>query len=220
MYNILFIGNSHTYVNNLPEIFKNVAKSAGIDVNVAAVTNGGWTLEKHASLDDTYGSATDAVLKGRKFDFVVLQEQSTRPAAEPEKFCAAVEKLLEKIKENGASPYLYCTWGHKTGGAALEKHGWTTESMTENVAESFDAVGKKFGVPVAHVGKAFLEVSTNHSEIDLYAPDLLHASKYGSFLAALVIFAKIFNYDVTTVDYDYVFTEEEAAILKNAANKK
>ena len=219
MYNILFIGNSHTYVNNLPEIFKNIAKSAGIDVNVAAVTNGGWTLERHASLDDTYGSAVDAVLKGRKFDFVVLQEQSSRPAAEPDKFRMAVVKLLEKIKENGASPYLYCTWGHKTGSAALEKYGWTTESMTEKVAESFDAVGNELCIPVAHVGKAFWDVSTNCGEIELYAPDFLHASKHGSFLAALTIFAKMFNYDVTTVDYDYIFTKEEAAILKNAANK-
>ncbi len=216
MYNILFIGNSHTYVNNLPEIFKNIAKSAGIEVNVAAVTNGGWSLERHASIDDVYGSATDAVLKGRKFDFVVLQEQSTRPAAEPEKFRAAVEILLEKIKENGASPFLYCTWGHKTGSAALEKYGWTTESMTEKVAESFDVVGNAFGIPVAHVGKAFFDVSTNHGEIELYAPDCLHASKYGSFLAALAIFAKIFNRDVRDVKYNYIFTEEEAKILKEA----
>ncbi len=219
MLHILFIGNSHTYVNNLPEILKNIAKSAGIELNVAAVTNGGWTLERHASLDDPYGSAVDAVLKGRKLDFVVLQEQSARPAAEPDKFCAAVEKLLEKIKANGASPCLYCTWGLKTGNAVLEKHGWTTESMTEKVAASYDAVGNAFGIPVAHVGKAFLDVSTNHSEIELFAPDLLHASKYGSFLAALTIFAKIFNRDVSDIAYNYIFTEEEAAILKAAANK-
>ena len=218
MYNILFIGNSHTYVNNLPEIFKNIAKSAGIEVNVAAVTNGGWTLEKHASLDDTYGSATDAVLKGRKFDYVVLQELSTRPMVDPEKFRTAVQILLEKVKENGASPYLYCTWGHKVGSAALEKNGWTTEGMTEQVAEVYDRVGGEFSVPVVHVGKAFYDVSTN-SEIDLYAPDCFHASKYGSFLAALTIFAKIFSIDVTTLDYNYCVTEEEAAILKAAAIK-
>ncbi len=219
MFNILFIGNSHTFVNNIPEIFKNIANSAGIELNVAAVTNGGWSLERHASFDDPYGSAIDAVLKGRKFDFVVLQEQSIRPAAEPDKFRAAVGILLEKIKENGASPYLYCTWGLKTGNAILEKHGWTTESMTEKVAESVDAVGNELGIPVAHVGKAFLDVSTNHGEIELYAPDLLHASKYGSFLAALTIFAKIFNRDVSDIKYNYIFTEEEAAILKDAANK-
>lgn len=216
MYSILFIGNSYTYVNNLPAIFKEIAKAEGIEINVAAVTNGGWTLERHASIDDVYGSATDAVLKGKRFDFVVLQEQSIRPASEPEKFRDAVKILLEKVKENGAKPYLYCTWGRKEGSQVLTDNGWTHKEMTEKLAASYNAVGEEFSVPVANVGKAFYAINTTHPEIDLYTADLSHPSKYGSYLAALTVFAKIFDRDAETLKYNYTLTEEEAKILKEA----
>ena len=216
MIDILFIGNSYTYVNNLPEIFKNIAKSAGIEVSVAAVTNGGWTLEKHASTEDVYGMTTDIVLKGKKFDIVVLQEQSILPAAETEKFREAVKILLEKVKANGAKPYFYCTWGRKEGSTVLTDNGWTHKKMTEKLANAYDAVGKEFSVPVAHVGKAFYKINISHTGIDLYTSDLSHPSKYGSYLAALVLFAKIFDRDVKDIDYNYIFTKEEADILKAA----
>lgn len=219
MYNILFIGNSYTYVNNLPAIFKEIAKSAGIEVNATAVTNGGWTLEKHADINDVYGSATDAVLKGKKFDYVVLQEQSIRPATETERFRAAVEKLLAKIEENGAKSYFYCTWGRKEGSSVLIDNNWTHEVMTEKLIAAYTAVGEKFGIPVAYVGKAFSDINKNHPEIDLYTADLSHPSKYGSFLAALTIFTKIFDKDPRDISYNYIFTEEEAAVLKDAASK-
>ncbi len=216
MYNVLFIGNSYTYLNNLPAIFKEIAKAEGIEVNACAVTNGGWTLEKHADTDDVYGSATDAVLKGKRFDFVVLQEYSVRPAAEFEKFRVAVEKLLGKINENGAKPYLYCTWGRKEGSAVLTDNGWTHKEMTKKIAAAYSKVGEEFNIPVAYVGKAFLKVNIDNPEIDLYTADLSHPSKYGSFLAALTLFAKIFDRDVSVAKYNYIFTQEEAQILKDA----
>ena len=217
MYSIFFIGNSYTYVNNLPSIFVDIAKSAGIEIEAAAVTNGGWTLEKHASLDDVYGAATDAVLKGKKFDYVVMQEQSIRPAADTELFRTAVEKLLDKVRQNGAKPYLYCTWGRKNGSTVLFDNGWTNESMTDKLEAAYDSVGEEFCIPVAHVGRAFYYVNKNHPEYDLYTADLSHPSKYGSFLAALTIFAKMFVRDPREIAYNYIFTEEEAAVLKNAA---
>ncbi|MBQ4150977.1 MAG: hypothetical protein IJC81_04170 [Clostridia bacterium] len=220
MYSILFIGNSYTYFNTLPAIFKEIANSAGIDVSVAAVTQGGWTLEKHADINDVYGCSTDAVLKGKKFDFVILQEQSVRPALEFKKFREAVKKLLVKIKENGAKPCLYATWGRKEGSTVLGDNGWTNKSMTEKLSAAYDSVGNEFGIPVAHVGNAFYEFNTKATGMDLYTSDLSHPSKYGSFLAALTIFATVFDKDPINVPYNYIFTEEEAAVLKNAAKNK
>ena len=46
--NILFIGNSHTYFNGLPRVFKNIASSAGkATSNVSSSTFGGYTLYDH-----------------------------------------------------------------------------------------------------------------------------------------------------------------------------
>ena len=53
---ILFIGNSYTSVNNLPELFKRIVRSAGYPIpTIEASTPGGLTLEQQAKLPATLG---------------------------------------------------------------------------------------------------------------------------------------------------------------------
>jgi hypothetical protein len=44
---ILFIGNSYTYVNNLPKTFARIAKSGGHRVVTAVSAEAGWALSDH-----------------------------------------------------------------------------------------------------------------------------------------------------------------------------
>src|SRR5438105_1158267 len=46
---VLFIGNSYTFVNNLPDVFADLAASAGRRVDTGLVAAGGWTLARHAA---------------------------------------------------------------------------------------------------------------------------------------------------------------------------
>ena len=75
---------------------------------------------------------------------------------------------------------LYATPGRKEGHPDLAELGMSSAEMAEKVAAAYDAVGEKFGLPVAQVGRVFLA----HSGEDLYDPDLLHPSLRGSTLAA------------------------------------
>lgn len=218
-YNILFIGNSYTYFNDMPtEYFAKIAESAGYDVNVTAITKGGWTLEKHADTNDECGAAVDAALRDNSYDFVVLQEQSLRPVVNTERFWVSARKLYEKVKANGAAAVFYSTWGRREGSEKLAEFSLTQESMTTKLADAYNAIGKELGACVAHAGLAFYEVYKN-SDIELYDPDLSHPSKHGSFLAALTIFAKMFDFDVRKVVFGAGFTEDENKILKEAAYK-
>ena len=216
-FKILFIGNSYTYVNNLPAIFGEIAKEAGYNLHIAAVTNGGWTLEKHATVADVYGAAVDAVLKGEKFDYVILQEQSLRPSVNTEPFFKAVRDLMEKIKLNGATAFLYGTWGRKEGSAALEEHSMTQEEMTYKTAASYAKAANEHNINVAQTGFAYWDVCKNHPEIELFATDKSHPSKSGSFLSALTIYAKLFGKDPREIKYTMNLEESEANILKTAA---
>ena len=158
-YSILFIGNSYTYYNDMPEaIFKNLAKSAGYDVEITSITKGAYTLEKMADPNDTYGAQVERVLTGtKKYDYVILQEQSARPATmSAGNFYEAVRNLSARIQESGATPILYSTWGRKKGSSTLTDNGWTNESMTWKLAAAYEAIGKELNIPVAHVGLAFL----------------------------------------------------------------
>lgn len=219
-YMILFIGNSYTYFANMPSrYFGEIMKSAGYKVRVISLTKGGWTLLKSANPDDELGSRIASTMRSKKFDFVVLQEQSMTPALNIGAFYSGVRKLDEKIRENGATPILYATWGRKQGSGDLTDYGLTSETMTWKLAAAYGTIGKTLDIPVAHVGLAFRDITQNQRNINLYDPDLSHPSEAGSYLAALTIFARITGIDPTTIDYDGGVGAEVDALLKEAARK-
>ena len=219
-YNFLFIGNSYTHYNDMPEqIFAKILKAAGYDATVTRITKGGWYLIDSAKATDEVGAKVESALQLRDYDYIVLQEQSTCPAATPEKFYTGVRNLVEKVRADGATPILYGTWGRKEGHSVLKENGWTNESMTWMISAAYEAIGTELGVDVAYAGLAFFDVYNNNKNINLYDSDLTHPNATGSYLAAMTIFAKITGVDPTTVDYNANLTNDAADILKEAARK-
>ena len=219
-YNILFIGNSYTYYGSMPtRYFEGIMKAAGYKVRVISVTKGGWTLLGSSRSSDELGRQVEAVLANTKFDFVVMQEQSTTPVDNIGSFYSGVKGLDKKIRDNGATPILYATWGRKSGSSTLTSMGLTNETMTWRLAAAYATIGKRLDIPVAHVGLAFRDIVVNQPRVELYDPDLSHPSEAGSYLAALTIFARITGVDPTTVDFDGGVGSKIDPIIKEAARK-
>ncbi len=219
-YSVLFIGNSYTYYNDMPtEIFGKFAQSAGYDVDVTAITNGGYRLYQFADPSDKYGARVEAELSGdQKYDYVILQEQSILPASEDcADFYEAVRALAARVRKAGATPVLYATWGRKEGNPNLEKYGWTNENMTWKIAAAYQAIGDELDISVAYAGLAFYDVNAGSNDIELYDPDRSHPSYSGSYLAAATLFAKIFDEDPTVVPFVGNLSEADANVLCTAA---
>ncbi len=72
---ILFIGNSYTYVNDLPTMFTNFALSTGDTISTDSSTPGGHTFNNH-----TQNSTTISKIMQGNWNYVVLQEQSQLPS--------------------------------------------------------------------------------------------------------------------------------------------
>ncbi len=219
-YNILFIGNSYTYFNEMPALFQRVLQQNGYGkVHVNSVTNGGWTLLQHASSTDTYGKKVETELAKGIYDYVILQEQSTRPVIDTPLFYDGARAIVEKVRAAGAEPIFYQTWGRKEGNSTLREYDLTNESMTHKLAAAYTAIGEELSVPVAPVGYAFFDVHTAKGDtINLYDPDLTHPSKNGSYLAALTIMTKLLGIDPTTFTVRGI--DEDAAKVLTAAAKK
>ena len=66
--NILFIGNSYTHYNNMPFIFKNMAVSKNIKINVEMNAKSNHTFKMHAQRSEMYSA-----IRSKKWDYVVLQ---------------------------------------------------------------------------------------------------------------------------------------------------
>ena len=219
---VLFIGNSYTYYHDMPtQIFDQIARAAGYEPNVISVTCGGYSLEQHADPQNTYGLKVASYLLPKNinmFDFVVMQEQSQRPAYNNRApFYDAVRTISAKAQAINAKPILYSTWGRRSDSKDLKSMGLTNESMTWRLAAGYSAIGEELNIPVGHVGLAFYEVYTGNSGIELYDDDATHPSYAGSYLAAMTLFSKMTGIDPTTVDFVGELTEAEAAVLKQAA---
>ena len=218
-YRVLFVGNSYTIRNNLTDIFKNIAVSAGYDVTVDKVLKGAYTLLKFADENDEYGAQVKTALDSNKYDFVVIQGQSYMPISDPGSFYDGVRAMNEKIKANGATPILYETWGRKTGHSVLTQYGWTNETMTWKLAGAYEAIGKELGIDVAYAGLAFYDLYTG-TNIELYHSDKTHPSYNGSYTAAMTIFAEIFGVRPTEINYTEGLSGDNAADLIRAAAEK
>ena len=50
---VLFIGNSHTYFNDMPNMFAELARKEGVACEVTMLAHGGWYLEQHQAEPET-----------------------------------------------------------------------------------------------------------------------------------------------------------------------
>jgi hypothetical protein len=217
--NALFIGNSFTYYNNLEQIFESIASDAGIAINAARVATGSSTLENFA--DPTYanGQALTPVLEGQNnFDYVILQENSTRPINYPNRFLSAARALQNKINatQTHAEIYLYETWEYPDR-AGESRYGGTVPAMEGLLRTAYADVGETLDIPVCWVGKAFTKVFEDHTEINLYQTDQTHPSYAGSYLSACVHAMTILGIDPRALTFRGSLSEADAAILRQAA---
>ena len=61
---ILFIGNSFTYYNDMPAVFESIARMSDIDADVKSVAFGGYYLNQHIQP----GSEARTMLESQKWD--------------------------------------------------------------------------------------------------------------------------------------------------------
>ena len=154
-----------------------------------------------------------------KYDFVFLQEQSVYPCTETKKFNEGVIALAERVRQNGATPLLYETWGRKAGHPTLGENEWDSFMMEGILRSSYRAAGELVDARVAYVGAAFAEVYREHPELELYDPDKTHPSKLGSVLAALVLFCTLFGVSPSEVPNNVFDDVDRFDVLKEAAEK-
>ena len=171
---ILFIGNSHTYYNDMPLMVKDRAKDEGYDCRVCMIAHPGWYLDQHAKEPEVRFN----ILYGG-YDYVVLQEHA-HPFGPEERFMDAVVKLDQMIRKAGSRTILYSCWSRKTEPEA-QAH---MDQVHRLAAERVNAL-------LAPVGENWWDYQKSYPELELYAQDGEHASEAGSDFAAKYIWETI-----------------------------
>ena len=211
--NVLFIGNSYIFANDLPQMFSQFAKAAGYDVGAESSANPGWKLEQHARSETTL-----SMIAQKHWDYVVLQEQSVLPVFAVDRqqsMYPAARVLNEKAKRSGAKTILLITWGRRDG---LKEAGIPNfEEMQAKISEGSMEIVDKLDIIAAPVGAAWQSVRKEKPFFPLWQSDGSHPSKSGTYLAACVLFSVIFRETPEGVAYTSGLTESTSSFLQKAA---
>ena len=176
---VLFVGNSYTSRNQLPRLLADLAAAAEHPrrVEVEAIVAGGASLRRHWNA----GLAQKA-LAASKWNYVVLQEQSTLPLKNPKRYHENVRLFAAEIAKHGAQTVLYLTWSRR-GAPQTQKE----------ITRAVEDVAAEVGAQVAPVGSVWHAAMRDDPRLTLYADDGSHPTAAGSYLAACVFLVRLFD---------------------------
>lgn len=224
-------------VGGLPALFKSFAAEAGLDYDVYLETQGGVGLDWHlANKSDTIGA--------RRWDVVVMHGLSTldkdRPG-DPALLIDTVRRMSELLRKRNPAVAIRVmeTWprADQTYPEKGHWHGKPIEAMAGDLRAAYDkaqAATPGLG-PVIPVGDAWIRAmhagladddpydGIAPGKLDLWTYDHYHASTYGYYLEALVVFGSITGRDPRSLGdgecsgYELGLSREQVAALEQVA---
>lgn len=175
---VLFIGSSLVDAHDLPRTVAQLAASAGLSacycVSIAY---------QDYELDDHYaGGNALLALNGEEWDFVVLQQGPSALPSSRERLLKGASDFARVIEQRGAQTILYLPW-------PAQDRQFDFPAVIEAyriAADSIDAL-------LAPAGEAWLLAWQQDATLPFYGPNGYYPSEMGSYLAALVIFQRIYG---------------------------
>ena len=209
---VLFVGNSFTYVNDLPRIVSAMSRAdggGGPKVDCRMVAFPGFSLEDHWKKGDARRA-----IEEQPWDFVILQQG---PSASEDGRHVLVEyasRFAPLIRKAGARVAFYMPWP-----ASARKQDFP------GVSASYRQAARVTQGLVLPAGEAWENASRRDSGLVLYGPDGLHPTNEGTYLAALVVYAGLTGRPISGMpamlplgaEGKLEIPEKDAAVLKEAA---
>lgn len=194
---VLFIGNSYTSANNLPDLISSLAQADGIGIFTDAYIPGGSQLNQHATNPVVLNK-----IASEDWDFVVLQEQSQIPAFPYSQsaplFFPPSAILADSIYSNNecSIPLFYSTWGRQNGDPQWDSIS-TFEKMNNRLFNAYSIAAERAEGMLSPIGIGFAHIKQDGNAVvnfnDLYTGDGSHPTIKGSYLAACIFNNIIFD---------------------------
>ena len=172
---LLFMGNSHTSVNDVPGIVEAMVRAARPNTTVAKVVAPGSMVLDERLADE----ASVRLLREGRWSFVVLQAQKYSSSGQFTYSTSEAESWVRMTRSVNAVPILFPEWPRQ--GIA----------ETQRILDPHESIARREPACVAPIGQAWDLSLARHPEVVLHAPDGNHSAPAGAFLAALVLAATI-----------------------------
>jgi len=223
-------------IGGVPALFKSFADQAGLEYDVYLEPRGGAGIDFH--LENKLG-----VIGRRPWDQVVMHGYSTLDAqapGNPEKLVSTVGAMSEflRAKNPDVEVYLTATWS-RADQVYVQDRPWTNqpiEKMALDVRAGYDLAAAAPGVVAVNgVGEAWTRAmelgiadpnpydGIEVGKVDLWTYDHYHASSYGYYLEALVVFGNLTGLDPRSLGenecsgYELGMSSNQVGMLQQAA---
>jgi PKD repeat protein len=190
---VLFIGNSYTYVNDLPVMLRDLASSLNKEVTIGSKVNGGFTFQNHVNDPATY-----TAINQNPWDVVVIQGQSQEPSfptsqVNSSSYPYAMQLSDSVLAHNACSNVMYfMTWGRQNGDPQWDSIN-TFDKMNGRLYNAYRRFADSADAMVSAVGAVWNYVRDNYPTINLYSGDGSHPSVEGSYVAACTFYTSLFR---------------------------
>lgn len=214
---VLFIGNSLTYFNSMPETFETIANELGDSTEVTVYAPGGTGFVHHVADSNVYH-----YFKQGDWDYIVLQPGSNESPG----YSFPIQETLDKarILKDSIEAYNPCAkvlyyeisygvWGNTPG--HITTYNETMDLIKTNITLLADSTNAFF----APVGEAF-RTSWNMNSNNLLwgsAGDI-HPNDKGSYMAACVFYASIFQNESVNTSITNSIPVNEALFYRELAD--
>lgn len=172
---VLFVGNSLTYVNDLPGLVARISATLGAPLETHALAHPDYGIEDHLA-----EGVLARLLARERWDVVVLQQG---PSSLPESGANLTEfaaKAAALARANGACPAVYMVWAEASRPGSFD-------AVRDHYRAAADSAHAQF-LPA---GEAWRAAWRRDPSLPFYAPDGLHPTPLGTYLAALTISAAL-----------------------------
>ena len=204
---VLFIGNSYTSYNNLPQLVQSLSTSAGKTLNIDSSMPGGMPVSGHVN-----DATSIAKIKQGKWDYVVIQEQSQIPTIDFYRYndmypaFTDLKALIEQYNPC-AKIITYMTWGRRFGGQQCDPSGTNCSPvftnfnhMQDSLTSAYLEISEQLNIQCAPVGMVWQNI-LNDTTLVLHSGDNSHPNIDGSYVAALTIFSSIWKQGTSGLNY-------------------
>ena len=204
---VLFIGNSHTYFNDMPALFALFAeRTTGKRPDVTMLAYSARDLSWHRK---EYFAVRFNLMYGG-YDFCVIQ-QAAHPYPPVEATMRSGGQIISLCHRCGVTPVVSMTWAEKR--------------FPENqqiMIDTCEALAREQHARLAPVGAVWKYIRETYPETELYFDDGEHASPYGDYLIAAVLCRLLtgdISEDVNGLGFDFIqggpFSLERPAVMEN-----
>ena len=175
---VLFVGNSLTEFNDLPEVFRSLAMAGGVPAPaIGSVLRSGYSLSDHWAEGDARRA-----LEGSRWTTVVLQQgPSALPSSQVE-LIDFTTRFDSVARARGTRTGLYMVW------PPLERY-----TAFDSVAASYRAAAAAVDGILFPAGDAWQAAWRRDPDLALYSSDGFHPTVAGTYLAALVFYATVYD---------------------------